>query len=127
MRMTRKFAVLAGGVALTGGLLAGTAGVAGAASTAAQAASDCPAGYFCVWSGQNYTGHRQQVAGNNADLTKYSVFQGFKSWYNHGTSCDYQWYGAKNYHGDSAVLARGTKGTGGTVWNQGSNKWVNCR
>ncbi|WP_338785448.1 peptidase inhibitor family I36 protein [Streptomyces sp. DG1A-41] len=54
--MTRKLAVMAGGIALTGGLLAGNTGVAGAAETAPQAASDCPSGWFCVWSGKNYTG-----------------------------------------------------------------------
>ncbi|MFI8962654.1 peptidase inhibitor family I36 protein [Streptomyces sp. NPDC053493] len=130
MRMNRKLAALAGGIALTGGLLAGSAGTASAAPSApsaASAASDCPSGWFCVWSGQNYTGHMQKVAGNNADLTGFSVFQGFKSWYNHGASCDYRWYGAKNYGGETAVVARGAKGTGATVWAQASNKWVNCR
>jgi len=126
VRMTRKFAAVASGIVLTGGLLAGSAGVASAAPAAPQAASDCPLGWFCVWSGKNYTGHMQKVAGKNADLTQFSVFQNFMSWYNHGRSCDYKWYGEKNYGGNSAVLAKGVKGTGDTHWNQKSNEWVNC-
>ncbi|CAM5311609.1 MULTISPECIES: peptidase inhibitor family I36 protein [Streptomyces] len=90
--MTRKLTAMAGGIALTGGLLAGSAGAAGAAPATPKAPSDCPSGYFCVWAGQNYTGHRQQVAGTNKDLTQYSVFQNFKSWYNHGAKCDFEWY-----------------------------------
>ncbi|MFI8896094.1 peptidase inhibitor family I36 protein [Streptomyces paradoxus] len=125
--MAKKLAVMAGGMALTGGLLAGGAGTAGAAQAAPQAASDCPSGWFCVWAGKNYTGRMQKVEGRNADLTGFVVFQGFKSWYNHGRSCDYKWYGEKNFRGNSDVLPRGNKGTGDTVWSQGSNQWVNCR
>ncbi|WP_046732309.1 peptidase inhibitor family I36 protein [Streptomyces humi] len=124
MRMNRKFAAVAGSVALTGGLLAGGAGGASAAQNSPSAASDCPSGYYCVWSGENYTGHRQQVAGNNADLTVYSVFQNFKSWYNHGASCDFRWYAGKNYTGDSGVDARGTKGSQSAAMYIKSNKWV---
>ncbi|PZT68879.1 hypothetical protein DN402_15320 [Streptomyces sp. SW4] len=130
MPIARKLAVVAGGVALTGGLLAGTGGAAGAAPAAPAApaaAKDCPSGWFCVWSGKNYTGRMQKVAGNNADLTKFVVFQGFKSWYNHGKSCDYRWYTKTNHRGDTGVLPRGIKGTGDKVWYQKSNKWVNCR
>jgi hypothetical protein len=127
MRMAKKLAVMAGGMALTGGLLAGGAGTAGAAQAAPQAASDCPSGWFCVWAGKNYTGRMQKVEGRNADLTGFVVFQGFKSWYNHGKSCDYKWFGEKNFRGDSGVLARGARGTGDTVWAQDSNQWVNCR
>ncbi|MFD8655096.1 peptidase inhibitor family I36 protein [Streptomyces mirabilis] len=104
----------------------GSAGAASAAEATPHAASDCPSGYFCVWSGQNYTGHRQQVAGPNPDLTQFSVFQDFMSWYNHGTSCDYKWYDQTNYGGNSGVVARGAKGTGSTHWYEKSNKWVNC-
>lgn len=127
MTMTRKLAVLATGVAMTGGLLAGTAGSAGAAQAAPSAASDCPSGWFCVWSGQNYTGRMQKVAGTNADLTKFAVFQNFKSWYNHGKSCDLRWYSAKNYGGSSGVVPRGYKETGSVSRYIKSNKWVNCR
>ncbi|MGW6220615.1 peptidase inhibitor family I36 protein [Streptomyces olivaceus] len=127
MNITRKLAVAATGVAMTGGLLAGTAGAAQAAPAAPTAASDCPSGWFCVWSGKNYTGRMQKVAGHNANLTQFAVFQGFKSWYNHGASCDYRWYGETNYRGNTAVLKRGVKGTGDKVWHQKSNKWVNCR
>ncbi|MFF5969477.1 peptidase inhibitor family I36 protein [Streptomyces collinus] len=127
MRMAKKLAVMAGGMALTGGLLATGAGTAGAAEAAPQAASDCPSGWFCVWAGKNYTGRMQKVEGRNADLTGFVVFQGFKSWYNHGRSCDYKWFAEKNFRGDSDVLARGTRGTGDTVWAQDSNQWVNCR
>ncbi|MEU2538159.1 peptidase inhibitor family I36 protein [Streptomyces iakyrus] len=127
MRMAKKLAVMVGGMALTGGLLATGAGTAGAAQAAPQAASDCPSGWFCVWAGKNYTGRMQKVEGRNADLTGFVVFQGFKSWYNHGKSCDYKWFTEKNFRGDSGVLARGVKGTGDTVWFQKSNQWVNCR
>ncbi|MEG3628862.1 peptidase inhibitor family I36 protein [Streptomyces poriticola] len=127
MHRTRKFAVLASGVALTGGLLAGSAGTAGAAQAAPAAAKDCPSGWFCVWSGKNYTGRMQKVAGTNKDLTKFVVFQGFKSWYNHGRSCDYRWYSRTNHRGETGVVSRGNKGTGNTVWYQKSNTWVNCR
>ncbi|PZG71095.1 hypothetical protein C1I97_38340 [Streptomyces sp. NTH33] len=127
MSVTRKFAAMAGGIALIGGLLAGSAGAVSAAEATPQAASACPSGWFCVWSGKNYTGHMQKVAGKNADLTKYSVFQNFKSWYNHGKSCDYKWYVKKNHKGASGVIPRGAKGTGDRHWYQKSNKWVNCR
>lgn len=75
-----SLAVMAGGIALTGGLLAGNTGTAGAAETAPQAASDCPSGWFCVWAGKNYTGRMHKVEGKNANLTGFVVFQGFKSW-----------------------------------------------
>ncbi|MEU0336751.1 peptidase inhibitor family I36 protein [Streptomyces sp. NPDC006193] len=122
--MTSAFAAVVGGIALTGGLLAGGAGTAGAAQTGPQSAADCPSGYFCVWSGQNYTGHRQQVAGTNADLTQYSVFQSFKSWYNHGASCDFKWYSAKNYSGSSGIVPRGYKTSDSASHYIKSNTWV---
>ncbi|MEV7439942.1 peptidase inhibitor family I36 protein [Streptomyces sp. NPDC091204] len=121
MRMTRNLAAIAGGVALTGGLLVGGAG------TASAAASDCPSGYFCVWSGSNYTGQRQQVAGTNASLTQYAVFQNFKSWYNHGASCDFKAYSGTNYSGSSTIVAKGAKGSGSQSYYFKSNNWVNCR
>ncbi|WP_112466710.1 peptidase inhibitor family I36 protein [Streptomyces triticisoli] len=126
MRMTRKLAAMAGGVVLTGGLLAGSAGAVSAAEVAPQAASDCPSGWFCVWSGKNYTGRMQKVAGTNADLTKYPVFQSFKSWYNHGKSCDFKWYAKKNHKGSSGVVPRGYKTTDSASHYIKSNKWVNC-
>ncbi|MFB7598638.1 peptidase inhibitor family I36 protein [Streptomyces sp. NPDC056160] len=126
MYMTRKFAALAGGIALTGGLLAGSAGAAEAAVATPQAASSCPSGYFCVWAGKNYTGHMQKVAGKNDDLTKFSVFQNFKSWYNHGQKCDYRWSSEKKQRGSHGVIKRGAKGTGDTHWYEKSNEWVNC-
>jgi hypothetical protein len=127
MRMTRKFAVMASGIVLAGGLLAGSAGAASAAQAVPQAASACPSGWFCVWSGQNYTGHMQKVAGNNPDLTKFSVFQDFRSYYNHGKSCDFEGFSKKNYHGSSGVAPRGDRGTDSTPGWVKSNKWVNCR
>ncbi|MFJ8150446.1 peptidase inhibitor family I36 protein [Streptomyces sp. NPDC096094] len=130
MHITRKLAVVASGVAMTGGLLAGGAGSAGAAPTAPAAptaAKDCPSGWFCVWAGQNYTGRMQKVAGKNADLTKYSVFQGFKSWYNHGASCDFKWYSAKNYGGSSGIIPKGYKKSDSSYHYIKSNTWVNCR
>ncbi|MFF5446405.1 peptidase inhibitor family I36 protein [Streptomyces sp. NPDC012888] len=127
MRITRKFAAVTGGMMLTGSLLAGTAGTAGAAPAAPQAPSDCPSGYFCVWSGQNYTGRRQQVAGSNDDLTRFVVFQNFKSWYNRGASCDFKWYSEKNRGGSSGIVARGYKESGSASRYIKSNTWVNCR
>ncbi|MFI7406279.1 peptidase inhibitor family I36 protein [Streptomyces sp. NPDC049541] len=126
MRLTRKFAAVAGGIVLTGGLLVGGAGAASATQAAPQAASDCPAGWFCVWSGQNYTGHMQKVAGTNADLTQFSVFQDFQSWYNHGNSCDFKWYSATNYGGSSGVIPRGYKTYDSGHHYIKSNKWTNC-
>ncbi|MFC9650768.1 MULTISPECIES: peptidase inhibitor family I36 protein [unclassified Streptomyces] len=126
MRMTKKFAAVAGGIALTGGLLTGSAGVAGAAQTAPQAAADCPSGYFCVWSGQNYTGHRQQVAGTNTNLTQYPVFQSFKSWYNRGASCDFKWFSATNHGGSSGIIPKGYKTSDTVSHYMKSNTWVNC-
>ncbi|RCH65516.1 hypothetical protein DT019_27395 [Streptomyces sp. SDr-06] len=127
MRMTQKVAAMAGGIALTGGLLVGGAGAASAAQAVPQAASDCPAGYFCVWSGANYTGHRQQVAGTNNDLTQYSVFQDFRSWYNHGSSCDFVWYSEKNHGGSSGIIPRGWKVASDGAWHYiKSNGWTNC-
>ncbi|MHA7961092.1 peptidase inhibitor family I36 protein [Streptomyces sp. L500] len=122
--MNRKVAAIAGGIVLTGGLLAGSAGAAGAAQSTPQAASDCPSGYFCVWAGTNYTGHRQQVAKNNRDLTIYPVFQNFKSWYNHGASCAFTAYSEKNYGGEHVTLAKGEKdpGNGGSMSIK-SNTW----
>ncbi|MEU6393057.1 peptidase inhibitor family I36 protein [Streptomyces sp. NPDC046939] len=119
-----RVAAVASGIVLTGGLLAGSAGAAGAAQAGAQAPGDCPSGYFCVWSGSNYTGHRQQVAGNNPDLTQYSVFQSFKSWYNHGASCDFKWYSAKNYGGSSGIIVKGHRESDSASHYMKSNKWV---
>ncbi|MFD9396373.1 peptidase inhibitor family I36 protein [Streptomyces sp. NPDC060000] len=128
--MTRKFAAVASGIVLTGGLLAGSAGAAGAAQaatqTAPQVASDCPAGWFCVWEGQNYTGHMQKVAGSNPDLTRFSVFQSFKSWYNHGNSCDLRWYSETNYNGSNSLVFRGYRTTTSASHYIKSNTWVNC-
>ncbi|GAA1550755.1 MULTISPECIES: peptidase inhibitor family I36 protein [Streptomyces] len=124
MRVTKKFAAVAGGLALTGGLLVGGAG---AASAEPQAASDCPSGYFCVWSGSNYTGRRQQVAGTNKDLTGYTVFQSFKSWYNRGSSCDFKWFSEKNHSGSSSTVPRGFKKSDNAAHYIKSNTWVNCR
>ncbi|EYT82069.1 hypothetical protein CF54_15780 [Streptomyces sp. Tu 6176] len=123
MHMTRKLATVAGGVLLTGGLLAGSAGAA-SAEVAPQAASACPSTYFCVWSGSNYTGHMQKVAGTNPDLTKYSVFQSFKSWYNHGASCNFKWYSAKNYGGSSGIVTKGHKESDSKAHYIKSNKWA---
>ncbi|WP_223772162.1 peptidase inhibitor family I36 protein [Streptomyces huiliensis] len=127
--MTRKLASVVGGVVLTGGLLAGGAGIAGAAPGGAEAAKDCPSGYFCVWSGKNYTGHRQQVAGDNKDLTKYTVFRAFKSYYNHGSSCDFLGYSGKNHSGSPWLARKGAKDSlsGSGFWYTKSNKWTNCR
>ncbi|MEV7088877.1 peptidase inhibitor family I36 protein [Streptomyces sp. NPDC093085] len=122
--MTNKIATLAGGIVLTGGLLGAGAAPAGAAPAAPQAAADCPAGYFCVWAGQNYTGQRQQVAGTNADLTQYAVFQNFKSWYNHGTSCNFQWFSGKNHTGSSGIIVKGTKVSDTVSHYIKSNKWA---
>ncbi|MFI0815595.1 peptidase inhibitor family I36 protein [Streptomyces sp. NPDC021098] len=122
--MNRKVAAIAGGIVLTGGLLAGSAGAASASESTPSAASDCPSTYFCVWSGTNYTGHRQQVAGNNADLTQYSVFQNFKSYYNHGASCGFAWYLGKNYTEYGGTIPKGEKNPGnGTSAYIKSNKW----
>ncbi|MEV8456697.1 peptidase inhibitor family I36 protein [Streptomyces sp. NPDC052095] len=126
MRTTRKFAAIAGGIALTGGLLAGGAGAAGAAEVTPTAASDCPSGWHCVWSGENYTGRMQKVEGNNADLTMFSVFQSFKSSYQHGKNCDFKWFSEKNYKGNSGTLKRGTRTTAPNPRYIKSNKWVNC-
>ncbi|MET9919245.1 peptidase inhibitor family I36 protein [Streptomyces sp. NPDC006435] len=124
MNMTRKLAAVAGGIALTGGLLVGATGSAGASPVTPQAAADCPSGYFCVWSGQNYTGHRQQVAGKNPDLTKYSVFLSFKSWYNHGASCNFKWYSGKNYSGSSGIIPKGYKKSDSVSHYMKSNTWA---
>ncbi|MFJ6010796.1 peptidase inhibitor family I36 protein [Streptomyces sp. NPDC092952] len=126
MCTTRKFAAVAGGIALTGGLLAGGAGAAGAAEVAPTAASDCGEGWYCVWTGENYTGTKAQIAGNNADLTVYPIFQKFKSRYQHGRNCDFKWFSEKNYKGNSGVIKRGSKLTGPEIRTIKSNKWVNC-
>ncbi|SHI09177.1 peptidase inhibitor family I36 protein [Streptomyces sp. 3214.6] len=123
MRMTKKFAALASGVLMTGGLLAGSAG---AAQAAPSASSDCPAGWFCVWAGQNYTGHMQKISGTNRDLTQYSVFQSFKSWYNHGNSCDLKWYSERDYGGSSSLVYKGYKTSTPESHYIKSNTWVNC-
>lgn len=130
MRMTRKFAAMASGIALTGGLLAGSASAAGAAEAtpkvAPKAASDCPPGWYCVWAGQNHSGRMQKVEGDNADLTPYTVFQSFKSRYQHGKSCDFKWYAEKNFKGESGIIKRGDKLSTSVPRSIKSNKWVNC-
>ncbi|MCX5384373.1 peptidase inhibitor family I36 protein [Streptomyces sp. NBC_00083] len=123
MRTTGKLASVTGAVALTVGLLGASAGAAGAAAVP-QGAADCPSTYFCVWSGQNYTGHRQQVAGTNADLTKYAVFQSFKSWYNHGASCAFEWFSATQFRGSSGTIAKGYKTSDSVSHYMKSNKWA---
>ncbi|MEU6484193.1 peptidase inhibitor family I36 protein [Streptomyces sp. NPDC046887] len=81
----------------------------------------------CVWSGQNYTGRMQKVEGDNRNLTQFAVFLSFKSWYNHGASCDFKWYSLRNHGGDSGVIARGHRKTDNASHYIESNKWVNCR
>ncbi|MEU6772397.1 peptidase inhibitor family I36 protein [Streptomyces sp. NPDC046759] len=101
------------------------------AKPAIKAAADCPSGWFCVWSGRNYTGRMQKVQYDNSDLTQYSVFNGHVlSYYNHGQSCDVTIYSGKNYAGDSYTVERGAKGTapsGRSAIAIRSDKWVNCR
>lgn len=93
----------------------------------AQAAKDCPKGWLCVWSGKNYTGRMQKVAGNNKDLSRFTVFaKGSKSGYNHGASCDVKIYQGKNYKNLRSTVPRNYKNTGATEKIL-SNKWVNCR
>ncbi|MFF6785728.1 peptidase inhibitor family I36 protein [Streptomyces sp. NPDC012510] len=110
------------GVGVAALALAGT-GFSGSANAAP---SDCPSGWYCVWSGQNYTGRMQKVEGDNADLTRFSVFQSFKSRFQNGKSCDFKWYSEKNYRGDSGVIKKGSKATWSTTHFIKSNKWVNC-
>ncbi|MFF0740294.1 peptidase inhibitor family I36 protein [Streptomyces sp. NPDC004111] len=122
--MKRKAAAVATGIVLAGSLLAtGTA----PAAAETRAATDCPSGWFCVWSGQNYTGRMQKVEGPNDNLTGFPVFQNFKSWYNRGKSCDFKWFSLRNGQGDSNVVPRGVKKTDNASHYIESNRWVNCR
>ncbi|MGW2642989.1 peptidase inhibitor family I36 protein [Streptomyces sp. NPDC001348] len=127
-------------LALLGGTTSGVAAAAGnstaseAGSTsraAVRASADCPSGWFCVWSGRNYTGRMQKVRYNNEDLSQYGVFNGgVLSYYNHGTSCDVTIYSGKHYGGDSYVIDRGAKDTapsGASALTILSDKWVDCR
>ncbi|MER7405067.1 peptidase inhibitor family I36 protein [Streptomyces sp. NPDC000070] len=104
--------------------LAGTA----FSGSAHAAASDCPSGWLCVWSGTQYSGWMQKVQYNNADLSQFTVFAtDTDSIYNNGESCDVQLYGGKNYTNLIGTLERGRKlSSGGTSLKILSNKWVNC-
>nr|WP_237525191.1 hypothetical protein [Streptomyces sp. SID5643] len=126
MRMAKKLAVMAGGMAPTGGLPATGAGTAGRAGRAAGGVG-LSVGLVLRLGRQELHRPHAEGRGRNADLTGFVVFQGFKSWYNHGKSCDYKWFTEKNHRGDSGVIPRGAKGTGDSVWFQKSNQWVNCR
>lgn len=121
MTITRTISRLGVGIATLA--LAGT-GFTGSASAAS---SDCPKGWLCVWEGQNYTGRMQKVEGNNADLSRFTVFaNGYNSIYNNGRSCDFKAWKGKNYTGESGVIKRGVKATGPYTKKFLSNKWVNC-
>ncbi|MGW1295511.1 peptidase inhibitor family I36 protein [Streptomyces sp. NPDC002533] len=122
MTITKRAARLGVGIAALA--LVGT----GFSGTASAAASDCKPGWFCVWSDQNYTGRKQQVEGNNADLSPYTVFaNGSLSGFNNGRSCDVNIYAGKNYTKFIATVKRGYKSTGTNRVKILSNKWVNCK
>ncbi|MFF6874510.1 MULTISPECIES: peptidase inhibitor family I36 protein [unclassified Streptomyces] len=116
------------GIASGAVLLAGL-GIGATSGTAAAASGDCPKGWFCVWSGENYSGRMQKVQYDNADLSMHTVFaNGFRSAFNNGNSCDVQVYGGKNYTNSLGTLKRGQKGSSDEVTLKVlSNKWVNCR
>ncbi|MDQ0715696.1 hypothetical protein QFZ55_005148 [Streptomyces luteogriseus] len=110
--------------------LAGTAfvGSAHAGNVSTKASSDCPSGWFCVWAGDDYKGQMQKVEGNNADLSRFTVFVHARSGFNNGKSCDVNLYGGKNYTDFLGTMKRGDKGPGpGHEVKILSNKWVNCR
>ncbi|MFD3519854.1 peptidase inhibitor family I36 protein [Streptomyces sp. NPDC058653] len=99
----------------------------GATGTAQAAPSDCPRGWFCVWSGQNYTGRMQKVQGDNTDLSQFTVFaDGALSGFNNGISCDVNVYAGKNYTRFIDTVERGYKGSDASPDKFLSNKWVNC-
>lgn len=111
--------------------LAGTAftGSAHAEDVSAKAASDCPSGWLCVWSGTEYTGRMQRVQYDNADLSPHTVFAtSTYSIFNNGKSCDVRLYGGKNYTNLLGTLKRGQKGSSatGSPLKILSNQWVNC-
>lgn len=104
------------------------AGTAHAEEVSTRASSDCPKGWLCVWSGDDYTGRMQKVQYDNADLSQYTVFaNGSLSGFNNGNSCDVKIYAGKNYTDLITTVERGHKGTGApNPVKILSNKWVNC-
>ncbi|WP_245238626.1 peptidase inhibitor family I36 protein [Streptomyces sp. MZ04] len=90
-------------------------------------ASAFPKGWLCVWSGKNFTGRMQKVKYNNKDLSRYAVFAGAWSGYNHGRKCDVALYAGKNYTQYIGTQKLGTKGNANHKLKILSNKWVNCR
>jgi hypothetical protein len=67
--------------AVIGVVVAAQPNVAHAADVTPSLLSDCPSGYFCVWSGTNYTGTIQRFAATNAYRT--ISLSATKSYYNH--------------------------------------------
>jgi hypothetical protein len=70
--------------------------------------SDCPSGYFCVWTQENYNGSRYQY--NNVDNYNQINVDPIRSAYNHrskrtylnqnsGSSTTYSCFGAGDYDG----------------------------
>jgi|GEM_PF-6401912 len=51
------------------------------AATAPRAKSDCASGYFCVWTGTNYTGTIQRISATNA--YRAVTLSTTRSYYNH--------------------------------------------
>jgi hypothetical protein len=103
-----------------------------APSSANAAASDCAAGYLCVWDGANYTGNKCSWQNADADWWSGSVVCSWaddrvvKSIYNHGTSSAYAgvtiYYGA-NYASPIGCVYQGQMGTGTGVMIR-SHKWT---
>ncbi|MGX5213103.1 peptidase inhibitor family I36 protein [Streptomyces violaceus] len=120
----RRIGIVIGSLAIASTAFTSTAHAEDAST---KAASDCPKGWLCVWTGESYTGRMQKVEGNNADLSQYSVFaNGYKSIYNNGKDCDFKAWLGKDYTGESGIIERGYKSTGPYAKKFLSNKWVNC-
>ncbi|MFB7509630.1 peptidase inhibitor family I36 protein [Streptomyces broussonetiae] len=77
--MKRPTAVLAAAL-----LAAGALATAPAPASATSAAA-CPAGYFCVWTGPNFTGQRFTFSGDDEEWES-AVSHKDTSWANHGVS-----------------------------------------
>lgn len=96
------------------------------------APSNCPKGYTCGYTQEDYKGSEGKLAGDNASLG--GIWQSIESVYNNGNSCNVALYHDTNYNPDGGTTTvnrqNGLKDIASVheaLWHHvSSNKWIGC-
>ncbi|WP_188298407.1 peptidase inhibitor family I36 protein [Streptomyces sp. CBMA156] len=78
--------------------------------------SDCPAGWFCVWTGTNGTGTMARFQSGAADLSDLGMNNNISSLWNR-TSSTWCVFMDKNYGGSHAAVAASDSGNLNSTWD----------